>query len=280
MIGHLPNDWWHVAYHARLRNATFCGAFPGDGWSGGISSAIFAGCVPVMRRPHPHLPNASGVAETSSATFAGCVPLIVIDGIEQPSGPVLVLALTPTLTPSPTLPQVIVIDGIELTLTLTLTLTQVIVMDGIEQPFENVLNYAAFSVRIAEAGVERLPPPPATSAHLPPTSRTFSRLPSGAHRRGGRRAAAVHPSRARPAQSGRAAGGRRARALTILVQLVGAQRDAYLAGTARRSAAVLAKARAPRGGARGCARHDYAGSALSGGASRLARSSKSSGAAT
>ena len=36
------------AYHAHLRNATFCGAFPGDGWSGGISSAVFAGCVPVV----------------------------------------------------------------------------------------------------------------------------------------------------------------------------------------------------------------------------------------
>ena len=41
-------DWWHIKYHAHLRNATFCGAFPGDGWSGGISSAVFAGCVPVI----------------------------------------------------------------------------------------------------------------------------------------------------------------------------------------------------------------------------------------
>lgn len=31
-----------------MHNATFCGAFPGDGWSGGISSAVFAGCVPVI----------------------------------------------------------------------------------------------------------------------------------------------------------------------------------------------------------------------------------------
>merc|ERR1711871_804212 len=62
-----------------MRNATFCGAFPGDGWSGGISSAVFAGCVPV------------------------------------------------------------------------------IVMDGIEMPFENVLNYDSFSVRIAEAEIPNLP---------------------------------------------------------------------------------------------------------------------------
>lgn len=79
VIGHIPQDWWHVKYHAKLRDATFCGAFPGDGWSGGISSAVFAGCVPV------------------------------------------------------------------------------IVMDGIQMPFENVLDYGAFAVRIAEADVPRLP---------------------------------------------------------------------------------------------------------------------------
>ena len=79
VTGHLTRDWWHIQYHAKLRNATFCGAFPGDGWSGGISSALFAGCVPV------------------------------------------------------------------------------IVMDGIEFPFENVLNYSAFSIRIAEKDVPRLP---------------------------------------------------------------------------------------------------------------------------
>ena len=79
VTGHLTRDWWHIQYHAKLRNATFCGAFPGDGWSGGISSAVFAGCVPV------------------------------------------------------------------------------IVMDGIEFPFENVLNYSAFSIRIAEKDVPRLP---------------------------------------------------------------------------------------------------------------------------
>jgi len=79
VVGHIENDWWHVKYHAYMHGAIFCGAFPGDGWSGGISSAIFAGCVPV------------------------------------------------------------------------------IVMDGIELPFENVLNYAAFSVRIAEADIDRLP---------------------------------------------------------------------------------------------------------------------------
>ena len=79
VTGHIARDWWHVKYHAKLRNATFCGAFPGDGWSGGISSAVFAGCVPV------------------------------------------------------------------------------IVMDGIQMPFENVLDYSAFAVRIAEADVPRLP---------------------------------------------------------------------------------------------------------------------------
>ena len=79
VVGHLPQDWWHVKYHARMHNSTFCGAFPGDGWSGGISSAIFAGCVPV------------------------------------------------------------------------------IIMDGIEMPFENVLDYSAFSIRIAESDVSKLP---------------------------------------------------------------------------------------------------------------------------
>ena len=33
----------------------------------------------------------------------------------------------------------------------------VVVMDGIELPFENVLNYASFAVRIAEADLPRLP---------------------------------------------------------------------------------------------------------------------------
>ena len=56
-----------------------CGAFPGDGWSGGISSAIFAGCVPL------------------------------------------------------------------------------IISDGIELPFENVLDYSRFSLRVAEADIPRLP---------------------------------------------------------------------------------------------------------------------------
>jgi len=79
VIGHLEKDWWHVKYQARLRSSIFCGAFPGDGWSGGISSAIFAGCVPV------------------------------------------------------------------------------IIMDGIDMPFENVLNYSAFSVRISEADIGRFP---------------------------------------------------------------------------------------------------------------------------
>jgi hypothetical protein len=78
VVGHIPKDWWHVQYHAKMHNATFCGAFPGDGWSGGISSAIFAGCVPV------------------------------------------------------------------------------IIMDGIEMPFENVLEYSAFSMRIAEVDVPQL----------------------------------------------------------------------------------------------------------------------------
>ena len=79
VVGHIPKDWWHVRYHAKMHNSTFCGAFPGDGWSGGISSAIFAGCIPV------------------------------------------------------------------------------IIMDGIELPFENVLDYTAFSVRVAETNIDRLP---------------------------------------------------------------------------------------------------------------------------
>ena len=79
IVGHLARDWWHIEYHKRMRAATFCGAFPGDGWSGGISSAIFAGCVPL------------------------------------------------------------------------------IISDGIELPFENVLDYSLFSLRVAEADIPRLP---------------------------------------------------------------------------------------------------------------------------
>ena len=79
MVGHLPGDHWGIAYQAKLRAATFCGAFPGDGWSGAVSSAVLAGCIPVV------------------------------------------------------------------------------VGDGIHLPFENALRYAAFSIRIAEADVPRLP---------------------------------------------------------------------------------------------------------------------------
>ena len=43
VTGHLERDWWHTQYAARLRSSVFCGAFPGDGWSGGISSAVLAG---------------------------------------------------------------------------------------------------------------------------------------------------------------------------------------------------------------------------------------------
>ena len=102
VVGHLPKDWWHAQYEvrlrssvtlplhyryitvtlplqARLRSSIFCGAFPGDGWSGGVSSAVLAGCVPV------------------------------------------------------------------------------IVMDGIEMPFENVLDYSSFSIRLTEAQLPQLP---------------------------------------------------------------------------------------------------------------------------
>ena len=59
-----------MAYHAHLRNATFCGAFPGDGWSGGISSAVFAGCVPVVV---VELPLAHAF-HTSPHAFTGACP--------------------------------------------------------------------------------------------------------------------------------------------------------------------------------------------------------------
>ena len=31
-----------------LQHSTFCGAFPGDGWSGGILAYVRFGCVPVI----------------------------------------------------------------------------------------------------------------------------------------------------------------------------------------------------------------------------------------
>jgi len=79
MSGRLKGDYYGTAYSANLRDALFCGAFPGDGWSGGISAAIMAGCIPL------------------------------------------------------------------------------IIGDGLEMPFENVLNYSAFSLRVAEADIPRLP---------------------------------------------------------------------------------------------------------------------------
>ena len=81
VTGHFQRDWWHQQYHAAMRCSLFCGSFLGDGWSGGISSAIFLGCVPV------------------------------------------------------------------------------IVMDGVHLPFENVLNYSAFSVRARDGGTQTPPCP-------------------------------------------------------------------------------------------------------------------------
>ncbi|KAL1512024.1 hypothetical protein AB1Y20_005299 [Prymnesium parvum] len=79
VTGHFERDWYHIQYHAAMKDAVFCGAFPGDGWSGGISSAIFLGCIPVV------------------------------------------------------------------------------IMDGVHMPFENVLNYSSFSVRVAEEDIPQLP---------------------------------------------------------------------------------------------------------------------------
>ena len=42
--GHLESE----AYERMLRTSTFCGAFPGDGWSGGIVKYVEFGCIPVL----------------------------------------------------------------------------------------------------------------------------------------------------------------------------------------------------------------------------------------
>ncbi|KAL3919846.1 MAG: hypothetical protein SGPRY_005483 [Prymnesium sp.] len=56
VVGHFERDWYHLKYHAAMKDATFCGAFPGDGWSGGISSAVFLGCIPVIVMDGIHMP--------------------------------------------------------------------------------------------------------------------------------------------------------------------------------------------------------------------------------
>lgn len=35
-------------YHKDIANSIFCGAFPGDGWSGRMEDSILQGCVPVI----------------------------------------------------------------------------------------------------------------------------------------------------------------------------------------------------------------------------------------
>ena len=35
-------------YKGMLASHKFCGALPGDGWSGGFESYVFAGCIPVV----------------------------------------------------------------------------------------------------------------------------------------------------------------------------------------------------------------------------------------
>ena len=42
--GHLDGR----AYESMIQSSTFCGAFPGDGWSGGILAYVKFGCVPVL----------------------------------------------------------------------------------------------------------------------------------------------------------------------------------------------------------------------------------------
>lgn len=35
-------------YEAKVAASTFCGVFPGDGWSGGILTYVRHGCIPVI----------------------------------------------------------------------------------------------------------------------------------------------------------------------------------------------------------------------------------------
>ncbi|XP_010516383.1 PREDICTED: uncharacterized protein LOC104792052 [Camelina sativa] len=43
-------------YHKDIANSIFCGAFPGDGWSGRMEDSILQGCVPVIIQDGIYLP--------------------------------------------------------------------------------------------------------------------------------------------------------------------------------------------------------------------------------
>lgn len=43
------------AYRAQLADATYCLAFPGDGWSSRVLDAVVHGCVPVVVQDESHM---------------------------------------------------------------------------------------------------------------------------------------------------------------------------------------------------------------------------------
>ena len=46
--GFLISGHMHVGYDEAIGKSTFCGTFPGDGWSGGILTYLKYGCIPVI----------------------------------------------------------------------------------------------------------------------------------------------------------------------------------------------------------------------------------------
>ena len=124
--GHLEDT-----YELMLQSSTFCGAFPGDGWSGGVLAYLKFGCVPV----------------------------IVLDGVDMPfervgafRSPNGTLGLgkdtewAPTDGATGNSPE---LDASELD------------RDAAEKPSSSVaaeplLDYSSFSVRVAERDIERM----------------------------------------------------------------------------------------------------------------------------
>ena len=113
IAGHLPR----AEYAARMRNATFCGVFPGDGWSGGLVEYAKNGCVPVIVQDGIDMPfeRIGAWGREHAARGRG-------DGASK----------------NPNVPNVFerLRNGSE--------------------PLEPLLQYASFSVRVAERDVERL----------------------------------------------------------------------------------------------------------------------------
>lgn len=66
-------------YTGNLRTHRFCGALPGDGWSGNFEAAVAMGCIPVR------------AAATGRASMGGTMPWSVRDVLRGGFDPIMII---------------------------------------------------------------------------------------------------------------------------------------------------------------------------------------------